>query len=93
MLEIQARCELLRLTVQLVYTSKPEVYVTHNNSTTTITAHKIYSLITKHNQLILLTEIIPVYFENHVALIGTLYEQNAEFLILYRVVYIVTTVV
>jgi len=39
MLEIQALCEFLRLTVQLVYTSKPEVYVTHKHSTTT--AHKL----------------------------------------------------
>lgn len=39
MLETQARCELLHLTLQLVYTSKPEVYVTYKNSTTA--AHKL----------------------------------------------------
>ena len=35
MLEIQAQGELLRLAVRTVYTSKPEVYVIHKNSTTT----------------------------------------------------------
>jgi hypothetical protein len=80
MLEIQARCEPLLLAVQLVHTSKPEVYVKHKNSTTT--PHKP-----------LLTEIIPVYSESQVELLNTLWEQNAEFLILYRVVHIVTTVV
>lgn len=92
MLEIQARCELLRLAVQLVYTSKPEVYVTHKNSTTT-TPHKLLLPYYEAQPVNSVDRNNPVYCESHVELIDTLCEQNAEFLILYRVVHIVTTLV